>query len=89
MDDINIVQSKWERKFIFLVARTQGKNFYIYPVISQSELSYIEIWENTGDLINPSYQGKLLDNSDGHEFFTYDYGEIIRINHDQCESLNP
>ena len=48
-------------------------------------LSYIEIWENTGDLINPSYQGELLDNFDGYQFFNYDYGEIIRINHDQCE----
>ena len=35
--------------------------------------------------MNPNYQGELLDNSDDHQFFTYDYGEIIRINHDQCE----
>ena len=68
-----------QRKFIFSV---------IYPVSSLSELSFIEIWENTGDLINPNYQGVLLDNSDDYQFFTYDYGEIIRINHDQCEVSN-
>ena len=49
------------------------------------EFSNIEIWENTGDLTNPNYVATLLDNSDNHEFFNYDYGEIIRINHDQCE----
>ena len=52
----------------------------IYP-----EFSNIEIWENTGDLTNPNYVATLLNNSDDHEFFNYDYGEIIRINHDQCE----
>ena len=49
------------------------------------EFSNIEIWENTGDLTNPNYKGTLLANSDDHDFFTYDYGEIIRINHDQCD----
>ena len=84
-----IVQSKWEQKYIFSVASTQRKNFLLSRFYSSIKFSHIEIWENTGDLITPNYQGELLDNSDDHQFFTYDYGEIIRINHDQCESLNP
>ena len=91
VDDMVTVQSKWEQRFISSVDTIQRKFIFsiIYPVSSSNKLSYIEIWENTGDLINPNYQGELLDNSDGHEFFTYDYGEIIRINHDQCEVSNP
>ena len=90
MADMLTVPSKWEQRFISSVDSIQRKFILpvIYPVSSSNELSFIEIWENTGDLINPKYQGELLDNSDGHEFFTYDYGEIIRINHDQCEVLN-
>ena len=84
-----IVQSKWEQKYIFSVASTQRKNFLLSRFYSSIKFSHIEIWENTGDLITPNYQGELLDNSDDHQFFQYDYGEIIRINHDQCEVLNP
>ena len=61
----------------------------IHLAVSPNELSFIEIWDNTGDLINPSYQGVSLDKSDDHQFLYYDYGEIIRIDHDQCEILNP
>ena len=52
-------------------------------------LSNIEIWDVNEDLTVTSNSGTLLDDSDDHQFFTYDYGEIIRINHDQCEVLNP
>ena len=84
-----IVQSKWEQKYIFSVDSTQRKIFLFTLFYSPSKFSHIEIWENKGDLLNPNYQGELLDDSDNHQFFTYDYGEIIRINHDQCEVLNP
>ena len=79
---------KWE-KYIFSVDSTQRKNFLLSRFYSPIKFSHIEIWENTGDLMTPNYQGELLDNSDDHQFFTYDYGEIIRINHDQCQLLNP
>ena len=52
-------------------------------------LSYIEIWENTGDLNNPNYQGIILNASDDHEFYGDAYGEIIRINRAQCNAFNP
>ena len=39
-------------------------------------------------LTHPIYTGTLLKNSDDHAFFDYDYGEIIRINYDQCQ-FNP
>ena len=67
-----------QREFVF-----QKNQQDIYP-----EFSHIEIWENTGDLTNPNYNGILLNNDDHHNFTQYDYGEIIRINHDQCE-FNP
>lgn len=57
-------------------------------VIGGWDKTNIEIWENTGALLDPNYKGTLLDNSDNHEFFSYDYGEVIRINHDQCK-INP
>ena len=28
-----------------------------------------------------------MDDSDDHQFFYYDYGEIIPINHDQCNII--
>ena len=84
MDDLLIVQSKWEQKYIFSVDSTQRKIFLFIRFYSPIKFSRIEIWENT-DLMTPNYEGELLDNSDDHQFFTYDYGEIIRINHDQCE----
>ena len=85
-----IVQSKWEQSFIFSVASTPRKNYSLPRFYSlKSKFSHIEIWENTGDLMTPNYQEELLDDSDHHQFFTYDYGEIIRINHDQCELSNP
>ena len=52
-------------------------------------LSNIEIWDINDDLTGTNNNGTLLDDSDDHQFFSYDYGEIIRINHDQCEVLNP
>ena len=61
----------------------------LFGMILRNDFRNIEIWENTGDLTAPNYQGILLDNSDHHDFFTYDYGEILRINHDQCDLLNP
>ena len=82
-----IVQFKWENIYIFSVDLTQRKNFLLFRFYSPIKFSHIEIWKNTGDLMTPNYQGELLDNSDDHQFFTYDYGEIIRINHDQCEVL--
>ena len=48
-------------------------------------LSYIEVWDVNEDLTGTSNSGILMDDSDDHQFFTYDYGEIIRINHEQCE----
>ena len=84
-----IVQSRWEQRYIFLVDSTQRKNFLLSRFYSPTKFSHIEIWENTGDLMTPNYQGELLDDFDNHQFFTYDYGEIIRINHDQCEVFNP
>ena len=50
-------------------------------------LSYIEIWENTGDLNTPNYQGTLLDSSDDHKFNDNEFGEIIRINPDECKNF--
>ena len=52
-------------------------------------LRNIEIWDINDDLTGTNNNGTLLDDSDDHQFFTYDYGEIIRINNDQCEVLNP
>ena len=52
-------------------------------------LRYIEIWENTGDLTDPNYQGAILNTADDYEFDNYYLGEIIRINHDQCETATP
>ena len=49
-------------------------------------LSYIEIWENTGDSSTPNYQGTLLNGSDDH-LFDNDEGEIIRINPNECENF--
>ena len=52
-------------------------------------LSFIEIWENAGDLTNQNYQGTILNAPDDYQFDYYIFGEIIRINHDQCSILNP
>ena len=52
-------------------------------------LRYIEIWENFGDSTNPDYQGTLLNSPDDYHFDNNYLGEIIRINHDQCNILNP
>ena len=57
--------------------------------IEHNFLSYIEIWENTGDLTNPNYQGIILDNSDDHQFDVTSWGEISRINLDECELSSP
>ena len=95
LDDMVTVQSKWEHRFIFWVDSIPSKLTLsvIHPAISPNELSLIEVWEKIDDVmalvIYPSYQGVLLANSSDHQFLTYDYGEIIRINHDQCETLNP
>ena len=59
-------------------------------------LSYIEVWDVNEDLTGTGNSGILLDypeyhpdyHPDYHLFYTYDYGEIIRINHEQCE-LDP
>ena len=77
MDSKIYIFGGWDTTWVF------SENAYAYL-----EFSNIEIWENLGDLTNPNYNGTLLDNSDDHDFFTYDYGEIIRIDHDQCE-FNP
>ena len=67
---------------------TQHKNFFpLKRIILTSKFRNIEIWENTGDLTNPNYQGTLLDDTDDHQFFNYDYGAIIRINHEQCKII--
>ena len=47
-------------------------------------LSHIEIWDVNDDLTVTRNSGTLMNDSDDHQFFTYDYGEIIRINHKQC-----
>ena len=49
-------------------------------------LSYIEIWENIGDSTNPNYQGTLLNTLNDYQFDDDSLGEIIRINHDQCNT---
>ena len=45
---------------------------------------YIEVWENTGDLSDPKYQGTIMNNPDDFQF-QYFSGEIIRIKSDQCK----
>ena len=47
--------------------------------------SYIEVWENTGDLSDPNYQGTIMKNPDGFQFDVFFVGEIIRIKSDQCK----
>ena len=51
-------------------------------------LSYIEIWENVGDLKSPNYQGTILNNPEDYHFLGKPFGEIIRINDDQCSTSN-
>ena len=46
---------------------------------------YIQVWENTGDLSNPNYQGTIMNNPDGFQFDKFLDGEIIRIKSDQCK----
>ena len=50
----------------------------------EHKLRYIEIWEDTGELSTPSYEGTLLDSADDHQFNVDDRGEVIRINPDEC-----
>ena len=45
---------------------------------------YIEVWENTGDLSDPIYQGTIMINPDGLFEYPNLEGEIIRIKNDQC-----
>ena len=64
--------------------------FHFYSSKSFTQfLSYIEIWENFGDSINPDYQGTTMNSSNDHEFDDDRYGEVIRIDHTQCSTLNP
>ena len=85
-----IAQLKWIVRFTFLADPKQRKIFlfYLSKCITQF-LSYIEIWENVGDLTNPNYQGTILNTSDDYQFDNYWDGEIIRINRDQCNTLIP
>ena len=52
-------------------------------------LSFIEIWENIGDLTNVNYQGIILNNPGDHKFDSTYWGEIFRINYAECETSNP
>ena len=83
-------QSKWEARFIFLVdggdmEKRQCKFFHCYSNQCQYKLRYIEIWENTGELITPNDQGTLLNGAEDHQFNTG--GKIVRINPDECTNF--
>ena len=68
----------------------QVRFFYFYSSLFQIHfLSYIEIWENKGDLNTPNYQAALLDSPNDYQFESSWCSTIIRINHDQCEKQNP
>ena len=51
----------------------------------------VEIWENIGDANSAYfiYQGTIVNNIDDHGSEDYQWGEIIRINHDKCNTFNP
>ena len=85
------VRLKWNQGFMFWWIRYNVRllHLFLFPNLSINVFSNIEIWENTGNLTAPNYQETLLDNFDDHDFFGYDYGEILRINRDQCDLLNP
>ena len=58
-------------------------------MLKHNFLRYIEIWENTGDVANPNFQGTILNTPDDYELEGYYWGEIIRFNYDQCEVSTP
>ena len=44
------------------------------------------MWENTGDVSTPNYQGTLLDDPEDYQFNNW-FGEIIRIHPDECQNF--
>ena len=84
-------QSNLTTRFIYLVESIKQRKIFhsIRESVIHDFFSYIEIWENFGDLTSQNYQGTILNAPDDPAFEGYCWGEIIRMKRSQCNALNP
>ena len=63
------MESTKQRKILHSIRESVIQNFF----------SYIETWENLGDLNSPNYSGSLLNTADHHRFDNIYAGEVFIV----------